>query len=124
MHILIVEDDPTNRLLLRRMLEHLGYRADLVADGLEALEAARNVAYDLILMDCHMPRLDGFATTTELRRREGDGRRTPVVAITGSALDRDRDRAFEVGMDAYLLKPISIASLAATLRPWLVEQPV
>lgn len=119
MRILIVEDDPTNRLLLRRMIEHLGYRADMASDGLEALEATRETRYDLILMDCHMPRLDGFATTAELRRREGDAHRTPVVAITGSALERDRGRALEVAMDAYLLKPISIASLAEALRPWL-----
>lgn len=121
MRILVVEDDPTNRLLLLRMLDHLGYRADSAADGLEALEATRHTRYDLILMDCHMPRLDGFAATAELRRREGAERRTPVVAITGSALERDRDHACEVAMDAYLLKPVSIATLAATVRAWIPE---
>ncbi|MGH9763712.1 MAG: response regulator, partial [Blastocatellia bacterium] len=117
--ILIAEDSPINQKVTRRQLQSLGYDADVVENGVEALEAAKTSRYDCILMDCQMPVMDGFAATGELRRLEGESRHTPVIALTASAMSSDRDRCLEAGMDDFIPKPTRQAELASVLRKWI-----
>jgi len=117
--VLVVEDSPVNQIVAVRALERCGCRTELAADGREALQALTRNHYDAVLMDCQMPGLDGYAATTELRRRETDGRHTLVIAMTAHAMDGDRERCLQAGMDDYISKPMKQAVLAATLRRWL-----
>ena len=119
MHLLIVEDDATNRAVLHGMLKQHDMRFDFAENGLLALEKLWARRYDLVFMDCQMPELDGFATCQAFRKQE-QGRRTPVVALTAYALKGDRERCLEAGMDDYLTKPIDRQRLVATLVRWLV----
>ena len=116
--VLIAEDNSVNQLVVRRLVEKLGYGADVVSNGQEALRALEASSYQLILMDCQMPHMDGYSTTAEIRRREGASRRTPIVALTASAMLGDRERCLEAGMDDYLAKPLEIQDLAAILETW------
>ncbi|MBK8437033.1 MAG: response regulator [Austwickia sp.] len=116
--ILVVEDDEVNQLVARGILEQLGYRVEVVDDGEDALAALGSARYDAVLMDCHMPGMDGYQTTGEWRRREGQGRRTPILAMTAGALDDDLARCLAAGMDDYLTKPVRKAELGAALQRW------
>ncbi|RMH22099.1 MAG: response regulator, partial [Acidobacteria bacterium] len=120
--ILVVEDSDVNRMILRHQLERLGYAVTTAADGRQALDLLAESSFDLVLMDCQMPGLDGFEATRRLRRREAGGRRTPVVAVTAHARREDRERCLEAGMDDHLSKPIAPQRLAATVARWL-ERP-
>jgi CheY-like chemotaxis protein len=111
-----------NQVIAVRMLEKLGCRVDVAANGREALEMARGLAYDLILMDCQMPEMDGYAATAAIRDREaGTGRRVAIVAMTANAMEDDRDRCLAAGMDDYLAKPIKPAGLVAMVAKWVPE---
>jgi len=101
------------------MLEKLGYRAEAVANGLEAVEACARERYDAVLMDCMMPEMDGYRATAWIRQRESPERRMPIVAITASTAPGDREKCYAAGMDAYLSKPLSLRALDETLRRWL-----
>jgi two-component system sensor histidine kinase/response regulator len=117
--VLIVEDNQVNQKVAARMLERLGYHADVVANGREALATLARIPYQLVLMDCHMPVMDGFAATKAIRASEGPGRHTPIVALTANALAGERERCLAAGMDDYLAKPIQKVELAAALARWI-----
>jgi two-component system, sensor histidine kinase and response regulator len=118
--VLVVDDDESNRILAVRMLERLGHRATTAEDGIRALEALDAGGIELILMDCQMPRLDGFAATRELRLRESaSGTHTTVIAVTASATERDRQACADAGMDDYITKPVLMSALASALERWL-----
>jgi CheY-like chemotaxis protein len=109
--VLVVEDNEINQLVAVRMLERRGLIVDVAANGRVALDMHATDTYDAIFMDCQMPELDGFDTTREIRRREGDGRHTPIIAMTASTLPGDNDRCLAAGMDYHTGKPIRPASL-------------
>jgi CheY-like chemotaxis protein len=115
--ILIADDNSVNQTIARRLVEQLGYEATVVGTGVEAVQAAIGGDYELVLMDCQLPSMDGFAATAEIRRRE-DGRHLPVIAMTANALAGDRDRWLAAGMDDYISKPVDADELAAILRRW------
>jgi two-component system sensor histidine kinase RpfC len=120
--ILVVDDQEANREVLLSMLEHFGYAADTAVNGREALEVFRSGIHQLVLMDCQMPEMDGFAATAALRRREGEpggGGRVPVVALTAHILAEDRDRCLSTGMDDFLAKPFRMQDLKKVLERWL-----
>jgi CheY-like chemotaxis protein len=109
--VLVVEDNEINQLVAVRMLEQRGFTVDVAANGLIALDMYATTAYDAIFMDCQMPELDGYDTTRAIRRREGDGPRTPIIAMTASTLPGDNERCIAAGMDYYTGKPIRPTSL-------------
>ncbi|MBL8178673.1 MAG: PAS domain S-box protein [Bryobacterales bacterium] len=120
MRVLVAEDNPVNQKLALRLLEKYGYHADLAVNGREALLRWESTSYDLILMDCQMPELDGYEATMELRRRESSMSRprTAIVAMTANALEGDRERCLSVGMDDFLPKPVQLDELRKTLVRW------
>jgi signal transduction histidine kinase/CheY-like chemotaxis protein len=118
-HVLVVEDSQTNQLVAVGMLEHLGYSTEVAGNGHEALAALGRTRFAAVLMDCQMPELDGYAATRELRRREGVGPRTPVIAMTAGVVDGDRERCLEAGMDDYVSKPVHPTELETALQRWV-----
>jgi signal transduction histidine kinase/ActR/RegA family two-component response regulator len=116
LRVLLAEDNAVNRKVAVLMLKKQGHRVDVAVDGREAVEAASRQAYDVILMDCQMPELDGYEATREIRRLERPTRHTPVVALTANAMKGDRERCLEAGMDDYLSKPVTMAELTKVLE--------
>jgi two-component system, sensor histidine kinase len=118
---LVVEDNEVNRMIAREVLQSLGMRVHEATNGVEALEALQAEDVDVILMDCFMPVLDGYATAREIRRREvaADRPRVPIIAVTANAFDEDAEQARGAGMDAHLAKPYTRAQLRAVLNDWL-----
>jgi len=110
LHILLVEDNIVNQKVAVRLLERMGHRIDIASDGRQAVAAVQVVQYDLVLMDCQMPIMDGYAATAAIRGLEC-GRQLPIVAMTAHAMPEDRRRCLEAGMDEYLAKPISADKL-------------
>ncbi len=117
--VLVAEDDEINQLVVLRVLSDLGFRARAVDNGREVLEALEGEAFDLVLMDCQMPVLDGYETTRRIRRSESAGRHLPIVAVTAHALKGERERCLAAGMDDYVSKPFTEEGLAAMLDLWL-----
>src|SRR5688572_4587526 len=119
--ILLVDDHPTNRLVIARQLALAGYASESAEDGEQGLEKWRSGRYALVLSDVHMPKLDGYQMARKLREEEArDSRtRTPVIALTASALKGEAERCLAAGMDDYMAKPVGIPALAAMLRRWL-----
>jgi signal transduction histidine kinase/CheY-like chemotaxis protein len=120
--ILVAEDNPVNQLLIRKLLGRLGCESTVVANGVAAVSAAAEGKFDLVLMDCQMPEMDGFEATIAIRSRPGPSRATPVIALTASALEGDRQRCFAVGMNDFLTKPVRPALLEAALRRTLIRE--
>jgi signal transduction histidine kinase/HPt (histidine-containing phosphotransfer) domain-containing protein/ActR/RegA family two-component response regulator len=119
MRVLVVDDNVINRSLVAAQLEALGYEADLVESGVAALERMGAVRYDLVLMDCQIPGLDGYETTRRMRAGESADARAVVIAMTAHVMAGERERCMEAGMDDYLAKPVRLAQLQRTLRRWL-----
>ena len=119
--ILLVEDNVVNQKVALKMLEKLGYNADLADDGVEAIAMLANKNYDLILMDVQMPRLDGYETTAKIRDSEGSEGHIPIIAMTANAMDSDRQKCLDAGMDDYLPKPVNADILAEILKKWLIQ---
>jgi signal transduction histidine kinase/DNA-binding response OmpR family regulator len=117
--ILVAEDNVVNQQVAVGVLAALGYRADVVANGIEAVEAAGRVPYAAILMDCQMPEMDGYEAALEIRRREGSARHTPIIALTADILKDARAKSLSAGMDDYVTKPLKPEMLAAALARWL-----
>ena len=117
--ILVVEDNPVNQMVALRMLTRLGYRADAVGNGVEALDAVLRTRYAAILMDCAMPVMDGYEATRRIRQTESIGHRLPIIAVTALAQPWDRQRCLAAGMDDYVSKPIRAATLAMALDRWI-----
>jgi PAS domain S-box-containing protein len=117
--VLVVDDTPVNQIVAARALQRCGCRSDVVGDGHEALLALARNRYDAVLMDCQMPEMDGYAATTELRQREAGGRRTPVIAMTASAMKGDFERCMAHGMDDFVSKPLRHNVLDEVLRRWI-----
>ncbi|MCC6177555.1 MAG: PAS domain S-box protein [Chloroflexi bacterium] len=117
--ILLAEDNAVNQRVALRMLERLGYPADIVTNGCEALQAVEQASYAAILMDCQMPELDGYEAAARIRACEGKGQHVPIVAMTASAMDGDRDRCLAAGMDDYVTKPVKPDTLRAVLARWV-----
>ena len=117
--VLVAEDNPVNQLVMRRMLEKRGFRVDVACNGRLAVQMHKSGSYDLILMDCQMPELDGYAATSAIRKQEITGHRTPIIALTANTLKGERDRCVAAGMDDYLAKPLRQADLDATITSTL-----
>jgi CheY-like chemotaxis protein len=135
--VLLAEDNPVNQEVAMAMLENIGCRVDCVANGHEALDAISRSPYDLVLMDCQMPEMDGFEATRMIREREASAdavlgprspeprtpnarpSRLPVIALTANAVEGDREQCLAAGMDDYLSKPFTQIQLSALLKRWL-----
>ena len=121
-HILLAEDNPVNQVVALEMLELMGCRVDVAGNGKEAVEAISKAGFDLVLMDCHMPEMDGLAATTKIREHEqagGNGQRVPIIALTADVQKGVQDQCVAAGMDGYLSKPFTQDQLQAVLLRWL-----
>jgi CheY-like chemotaxis protein len=132
LRVLIAEDNIVNQKVAKRMLEKLGCVVDVAANGEEAVDMWSKLPYDVVFMDCQMPELDGYAATAQIRERENGDAHTPIVAMTANAMEGDRDRCLDAGMDDYIAKPIRVEvcrevlerSVKAFSRDKLVEDEV
>jgi len=122
MRILVAEDNPVNQKLTQRILEKMGYKPDLVANGIEVIDALHRQPYDLILMDVQMPEMDGLDATREIIREFGDNHRPRIVAMTANAMRGDREVCLNAGMDDYISKPIRLTELQEILVRWCNSQ--
>ena len=117
-HILVAEDDVIGQIVTVRMLEHAGYQVDVVADGLAVIKALETIDYDLVVMDCFMPGMDGFATTRAIRNNESKviNPHVPVIALTALTMSDDREKCKQAGMDDYVRKPVEPNLLIAAVE--------
>jgi CheY-like chemotaxis protein len=123
--VLLVEDNEVNQMVAGELLSEMGCVVEVAEDGVEAVEAMRRASFDIVLMDCQMPEMDGFAATSRIRELESGGLlvgrvgRVPIIALTANALKEDRERCLAAGMDDYLTKPLQPEKLVATMETYL-----
>ncbi|GAA1476910.1 hypothetical protein GCM10009623_13560 [Nocardioides aestuarii] len=118
--VLVVEDNQVNQMVAVGLLESVGFATEVAVDGVEAVEAlAGDHGFSAVLMDCRMPRMDGYTATRTIRENEPAGRRVPIIAMTASALEGERERCLACGMDDFLTKPVDSDRLHRTLRHWV-----
>jgi two-component system sensor histidine kinase/response regulator len=123
--VLVVEDNPINQQVAKAMLGKLGVQVELAGNGEEALHRIADQNYDLVLMDCQMPVMDGFQATARIRQNEvGSARRLPIIALTANAMEGDRERCITAGMDDYMTKPFAINQLESMLTQWIAAPTV
>jgi signal transduction histidine kinase/CheY-like chemotaxis protein len=119
LRVLVVEDNAANLKVTVRIVERLGYRAEVAGNGVEAVSILQRVQYDAVLMDCQMPEMDGYEATRLIRAGETAGRHVPIIAMTAAALAGDRERCLAAGMDDYISKPVKLHVVAALLERWI-----
>jgi CheY-like chemotaxis protein len=117
-NVLLVEDNTVNQKVARRLLERNGCRVEIAENGRDALARLDQGDFDMVFMDCHMPEMDGYEATAEIRRREEGVRRTPIIAMTANAMEGDREKCLAAGMDDYVAKPIREPDLRAAIARW------
>jgi CheY-like chemotaxis protein len=122
LRVLVAEDNIVNQKVALRMLERLGVRADVAANGREAVEMVQLLPYDVIFMDCQMPEMNGYEATAEIRRREGPHRMT-IIAMTAEAMAGSRDQCIEAGMDDFISKPVKLEDLVEAFEKLGSPQP-
>jgi two-component system sensor histidine kinase/response regulator len=124
LHVLVVEDNQVNQLVATGLLENLGFEVEVAPDGAEAVDRlTTDHDFAAVLMDCRMPLLDGFDATRAVRAAESGGRRVPIIAMTASALEGERERCLAAGMDDFLTKPVDAADLERVIRRWALDRP-
>jgi CheY-like chemotaxis protein len=116
--VLVVEDNNVNQLVVLGQLQRLGHEAVVASGGIPALDLVRDEVFDLVLMDCQMPDIDGYTATRRIRQLEGAAARVPIIAITAHALPGEREKCLAAGMNDYLAKPVSLEQLGAVIRLW------
>jgi CheY-like chemotaxis protein len=117
--VLLVEDNPVNQIVARRLLERLGCHVDLASSGQQALSLFDQHPYRAIFMDCQMPEMDGYTATNLIRGKEQSGSHTPIIALTANAMEGDREKCLAAGMDDYLVKPVQQKELARAVEQWV-----
>ena len=115
LRILLAEDNVVNQKLAMRLLQQMGYRADLASNGIEAIESIERQPYDVVLMDVQMPEMDGLEASREINRRWPNGARPRIIAMTANAMQGDREECLAAGMDDYVVKPIRVDKLVEAL---------
>ncbi len=118
LRVLVVDDNRVNRRLIQHMLQQLGVTVDLAVNGQEAVEQAQMHSYDLVLMDCQMPVMNGYEATRQIRVLHREARHLPIIAVTAHRLLESREKCLNAGMDEYLTKPLRLATLKKILDTW------
>jgi len=117
--VLVAEDNAVNQKVAVRMLERVGLRPDLAADGREAVEMCAMLPYDLIFMDCQMPEMDGYTAAAAIRKQQRSDRQVAIIAMTAEAMEGSRERCIEAGMDDYIAKPVRLDDMVEALKKWI-----
>src|SRR5690606_6556507 len=118
LRILLVEDNVINQMVATRMLNRLGYRPDIAANGNEAVDAVKNIKYDIVLMDILMPELDGLEASKIIKKEVAPENKPVLIAMTANAMVGDRENYIQAGMDDYISKPVSIEAIKMLLEKW------
>ena len=117
---LVVEDNVVNQKVASRLLEKLGLRADVAANGREAIRMLEMLPYDLVFMDCQMPEMNGYEATEEIRRLEGSKRHVTIVAMTAEATVSCQEQCTKAGMDGFISKPVKVEDVIQAIRDWVL----